>query len=190
MLTEEKINQRSNKSYGPDEHHAMEKYHVLSPESEESSDEQSDDDYLFEDISDRKYSDVEELDIDYAGSETSFAASVNSLACDNVTAIASNFGGGVKASRNDMLGTCGVKELKTGGLEQKFCNATHVADETQMCTISCSVDTLENWASSGGIDWELVSETQKGQNEKAASNRSKVNLHCWEGSWRNGSNCN
>ena len=63
-------------------------------------------------------------------------------------------------------------ELKTEGSDQKFCNATHVADETQMCTTECTVDTLENWTSSGGIDRQLVSEIQKGQNDQAAGDRS------------------
>ena len=101
----------------------------------------------------------------------SFGASLNSIACNNVTTIASNFDGGAKTSRNDMLGAWALMELKTGGLDQKFSNATHVADETQMCTTECTADTLENWTSSGGIDWQLVSETQKGQNDKAAGSR-------------------
>ena len=170
--TEEKVIERSAESCGPDEHHAMEKNYVLSPESEEISDEQSDDGYLFDDTSDTDFSDVEEFDDDEARSETSFAASLNSVACGNVTALASNFGCGVKASRNDMLGAGALMELKTGGSHQKFCNVTHGADETQMCTTECTVDTLENWISSGGIARQLVSETQKGQNEKAAGDRS------------------
>ena len=170
--TEEKIIERSKESCGPDEHHAMEKDYVLSPESGELSDEQSDDDYLFEDASDTDFSDVEEFDDNDSRSETSIAASLNSVACENVTALAISFGGGVKASRNDMLGAWALIKLKTGGSHQKFCNATHVADETQMCTTECTVDTLENWTSSGGIDRQLVSETQKGQNEKAAGDRS------------------
>ena len=169
--TEDKIIERSVESCGPDEHHAMKKDCVLSPESEEISDEQSDDEYWFQDVSDTVYSDVEELDVDDSRSETGFAASLNSVACDNVTAIASDFGGGVKASRDDMLGAWALMELKTGGVDQKFCNSTMVADETQMCTTECTVDTLENWKSSG-IDRPLVSETQKGQNDKAASDRS------------------
>ena len=63
-------------------------------------------------------------------------------------------------------------ELKTGGLDQKFCNARHLADKTQMCTTECTVDTFENWTSSGGIDRQLVSETQNGQKDKTAGNRS------------------
>ena len=165
--TEDKIIERSVESCGPDEHHAMKTDCVLSPESEEMSDEQSDDDNLFEDASD-----VVELDIDDARSETGFAASLNSIACDNVTALAISFGGGVKASRNDMLGAWALMELKTGGSHQKFCNVTKGADETQMCTTECTVDTLENWTSSGGIDGQLVSEAQKGQNDKAAGDRS------------------
>ena len=143
-------------SCGPDEHHAMENDYVLSPESEELSCEQSDDDYLFEDALDTDFPDVEKFDDNEARSETSFAESLNSVACDNVNAIASNFGGGVKTSRNDMLGAWALMELKTGGSDQKFCNATHVADETQMCTTECTVDTLENWTSSGGTDGQLV----------------------------------
>ena len=150
----------------------MEKDCGLSPESDELSDEQSDDDYLFEDISDTDFLDVEEFDDNDARSEKSFASSLNSVACDNVTEIAINFGGGVKTSRNDMLEAWGLMELKTGGSDQKFCNATHVADETQMCTTECTVDTLENWTSSGGFDRQLVSETQKGQNDKAAGDQS------------------
>ena len=72
-----------------------------------------------------------------------------------------------------MLGAWALMELKSGVVDQKFCNATHVADETQMCTIECTVDTLENWTSPGGIDRQLVSETQKGENDKAAVDRSK-----------------
>ena len=59
--TEEKIIERRVESCGPVEHHAMENDCVLSPESEEISDEQSDDDYLFEDASDTDFSDVEEF---------------------------------------------------------------------------------------------------------------------------------
>ena len=50
----------------------MEKDYVLSPESEELGDEQSDDDYLFEDTSDTYFSEIEELDVSDARSETSF----------------------------------------------------------------------------------------------------------------------
>ena len=131
----------------------MGKDFVLSPESKELSDEQSDERYFLEDISDTDFSDVEELDVNDERSETSFA-------------------GGVKASRNDMLGAWGFMELKTGGLDQKFCNGAQLADETQMCTSECTVGPLENWTSSGGIDWRLVSETQKGQNDREADDRS------------------
>ena len=170
--TEEKVIERRVESCCPVEHHAMENDCVLSPESQEISDEQSDDDYLFEDVSDTDFSDVEEFDDNNAKSETSFAASLNSVACENVTTIVSNFGSGVKASRNDVLGARALMELKTGVLDQKFCNVTHVADETQMCTTECTVDTLENWKSSEDIDRQLVCETQKGQNDKAAGDRS------------------
>ena len=159
-------------SCGPDEHHAMENDCVLSPESGELSDEQSDDDYLFEDASDTDFSDVEEFDVNNARSETGFAASLNSVACENVTALAINFGGGIKASRNDMLGALALMELKTRGSYQKFCNSGNVADETQICTTECTVDLLENWTSSGGTDGQLVCETQKVQNHKAAGDRS------------------
>ena len=103
---------------------------------------------------------------------SSFASSLNSIACDNVTAITKKVASGVKASRNDMLGAWSLMELKTGGVDQKFCNVTQVADETQMCTTECTVDTLENWTSSGGIDRQLVSETQKGQTDEAGGDRS------------------
>ena len=96
--------------------------------------------------------DVENFDDNEARSETSFAGSLNSVACGNVAALAINFGCGVKASRRDMLGAWALMELKTGGSYQKFCNATHVADETQICTTECTVDTLENWKGSGDID--------------------------------------
>ena len=43
-----------------------------------------------------------------------------------------------------MLGAWALMEFKTGGLDQKICNATHVADETQLCTTECTVDTLES----------------------------------------------
>ena len=165
LPTEEEIIERRVESCGPDENHAMEKA--------ELGDEQSGDENLFEDISDTDFSDVEELDVNYARSETSFAASLNSVACDNVTAIASDFGGGgVKASRNDMLGAGALMELEAGGLDQKFCNTINGADETEMCTTDCTVDTLENWTSPGGVDCQLVSEAQKGQNDKAAGDRS------------------
>ena len=45
----------------------------------------------FEDISDTDFSDVEEFDVNDERSETGFAASLHSVACDNVTAIANNF---------------------------------------------------------------------------------------------------
>ena len=165
--TEEKIIERSVESCGPDEHYAF----VLSPESVELSDEQLDDDNLFEDISDTDFSDVEELDVNDARSETTFAAILNSVACGNVAALAINFGGGVTASRNEMLGVWALMELKTEGVDQKFCKAAPMADETQMCTTENDMDTLENWTSPGGIDCQLVSETQKGQNDKAAGDR-------------------
>ena len=150
----------------------MNKDCVLLPESGELSDEQSDDDNLFEDISDTDFSDVEEFDVNDVRSETGFAASLNSVACDNVTAIANNFSGGVKASRNDMLGAWDLMQLQTGGLDQKFCNSTRVADETQMRKTECTVDSLENWTSSRGFERKLVSENQMGQTNKAASDRS------------------
>ena len=115
--TEEKVIERSVESCGPDEHHAVGKDCVLSPESGELSGEQSDDDNLFEDVSDTDFSDVVELDVDDSRSETSFALSLNSVACDNVTAVASDFGCGVKASRNDMLGASALMELKKGGMD-------------------------------------------------------------------------
>ena len=127
---------------------------------------------MFEDISDTDFSVVVEFDVDDSRSETNFAASLNSVACDNVTTIASDFGVGVKASRKDMLGAWALIELKTGGSYQKFCNATHGAEETQMCTTECTTDTLENRSNSGGIDRQLVCETQKGENNKAAGDRS------------------
>ena len=170
--TEEKVIERRVESCGPDEHHAMEKECVLSPESGELSDEQSDDDNLFEDISYTDFLNVEEFDVNDARSETGFAASLNSVACDNVTAIASDFGGDVKASRDDMLGAWALMELKKGGMDLKLCNATDKADETQMCTTECNVDTFENWTSSGGTDRLLISEKQKGQSKIAAVDRS------------------
>ena len=150
----------------------MKKDCVVSPESGELSNQQSDDDNLFEDISDTNFLDVEEFDVNNAKNETGFATSLNSVACDNVIPIASDFGGGVKANRNDMLGVWALMQLKTGGMDQKFCNSTKVAVETQMCTTECTVDILENWTSSGGIDCQLVSETQKGQSNIAAVDRS------------------
>ena len=140
--SEEEINERRFESCGADEHHAMENDYVLSPESGELNDEQSDDDYFFEDISDTDFLNVDEFDVNEARSDTSFAASLNSVACDNVTAIASNFGGCVKASRSVMWGARALIELKTGGVDQKLCNATNVADETQMCTAEYTVDTF------------------------------------------------
>ena len=172
ILTEEKINERRVESCGPDEHHAMEKDCVLSPESGKQSDEQSDDDNLFEDISDTDFLDVEEFGVNDARSETGFAASLSSVACDNVTAIASDFGGDVKASRDDLLGAWALMELKKGGMDLKLCNATNEADETQMYTTQITVDTFENWTSSGGTDRLLISETQKGQHDKATGDRS------------------
>ena len=170
--TEEKVIERRVESCGPVEHHAMENSYVLSPEYEEISDEQLDDDYLFEDASDTDFLDIEEFDDNDERSERSFAASLNSVICDNVTAIVSSFGGGVKASRSDLLGAWALMKLKTGGLDQKFCNATNVADETQMCTTERTVDTLENWTSSRGIDRQLVSEKKMCQNDEAAGDLS------------------
>ncbi|XP_075246027.1 sugar phosphate exchanger 3-like [Convolutriloba macropyga] len=69
ILTEEKIIERSVESCGPDEHHAMKKGCVLSPKSGELSDEQSDDDNLFEDNLDTDFSVVEEFDVNDARSE-------------------------------------------------------------------------------------------------------------------------
>ena len=172
ILTEEKVIKRSVESCGPDEHHATEMDYVLSPESEKTSDEQSDDGYLFEDASDTDFSDVEEFDDNDARSETGFAGSLDSVACGNVTALAINFGDGIKVSRNDMLGAWALIKLKTGESHQRFCNVTNGADETQVCTTECTVGTLENWTSYGGTDRQLVSETQKGQNNKAAGDRS------------------
>ena len=145
-----------------------------------------------EDVSDTVFLDIEEIDVDDARSEKCVGSRLNSVACDNVTAIASNFGGGVKASRNDMFGACDLMELKTRGMEQNFCSATHVAEETQMRTTECTVDSLENWISSGGIDRQLVSETLKGQNKKAAGGRSNfsqlgMELKEWVQSQLNGS---
>ena len=117
------------------------------------------------------FSDVEGLDDNDARSETNFAESLNSVACCNVIAIASSFGSGVKTSRNDMLGAWGLMELQTGGSDLKFCNATQVADETQMCITECNVDTLENCTGSGGIDRQLVSAAHKGQNDKVGGDR-------------------
>ena len=167
----EKI-ERKLESCGPDEHCAVEKDYVQSPESDELSDEQLYDDNLFEYISDTNFSDVEEFDVNVARSETGFAASLNSVACDNLTAIASDFGGGVKANRNDMLGAWALMELKPGGVDQKFFNSTKVADETQTCTTECTVDTWKSWTSSVQVDRQLVSEKQMGQNDKAAKDRS------------------
>ena len=100
-----------------------------------------------------------------------FSVSLNSVASDNVTSITSNFGSGFKASRNDMLRAWGLMKLKTDGLDQKFFNATHVADETQMCKTECTVDTFEYCTSSGVIDRQLVCETQKGQKDNASVDR-------------------
>ena len=127
----------------------------MSAESKELSDEQSDDDYLFESNSDKYFLHLDELDANDASSKTSFAASLNSVVCDKVTAKASNFGSLSKLAETICWepGT-----LTTGRLDQKFCNATHVADEIHICTTECPVYTLVNWTSSGRIDWQLVSE--------------------------------
>ena len=119
---------------------------------------------------------VDDFDDNDARSETSFAACLNSVACDNVIAIASNFGVGVKGSRSHTLGAWALMELKTRGVDEKFCNATSVADETQMCTTECTLDILENWTSSGCIDRQLVSETRKGPNNKTADDGSSFGL--------------
>ena len=58
-----------------------------------------------------------------------------------------------------MLGACVLMELKTRVLDQKFCNVTHVADDTRICTTEFTVDTLQNGKSSGGIARKLVSKT-------------------------------
>ena len=98
QTSEGEIIERKVESCGPNEHYAVEKDYLQSPESDELCDEQSDDENLFENISDTGVSDVEELDVNDARSETGFAASLNSAASDNVTAIASDFGGGVKTT--------------------------------------------------------------------------------------------
>ena len=172
QMSEGKIIERKVESCRPNEHYAVEKDYVQSPESDELSDGLSDDDNLFEDISDTDFLDVEKFDVNDARSETGFVASLKSVACDNVTAIASDFGGGVKASREDMLRAWALMKIKTGGVDQKFCSSTKLAHETQMCTTEFTLDTLENWTSPGGIDSQLVSETQKGQNDKAAVDQS------------------
>ena len=156
------VDQMSIKIYG--------KILLLSPEFHEISNEQSDDGFL-KIFWIQIFKNIEKLDVDNAGSKTSFAASLNSVACDNVTVIASNFGGSVKASRTDILGAWALMELQTRGLHQKFRNATHVTDETQMCTTECSVDTLETWTIPSENDRQLVSETNKVQNDKGAGNR-------------------
>ena len=74
--------------------------------------------------------------------------------------------------RNDKMGAWGLRGLKTGILEQKLCSATNVAEKTQLCTTECTVDTLEQCTCSGGIDRQMVSETGKGQKDKAAGDRS------------------
>ena len=169
QTSEEKFIERSVESNGPHEHHPTENDYALSPESEELSYEQSDDDYWFEDASDTDFSDAEEREVNEARSETSFSGSLDSVACGNVAALAINFGGGVKTNRNDMLGARALMELKTGGMDQKFCNSRNVDDETQICTTEC---TLEDRTSSGGTDRRLVCETQRGQNDEAAGDRS------------------
>ena len=64
-----------------------------------------------------------------------------------------------------------------------------------MCTTECFVDTLENWTSSDVIDRQLVSETQKVQNHKAAGDRSNFEecgkvLEAWVQSQLNESQLN
>ena len=86
-----------------------------------------------------RFLDVEDIDINDARSEASF----NSVACVYVLLIASSFGGGVKAGRNDVLGAWGLLELKTEGLNQKLGNAANVVDETQLCKNECTKGTLE-----------------------------------------------
>ena len=130
------------------------------------------DDYLFEDVSDAEFFGCRGTGCQRNEKRDKFAGSLDSVACDNVTALAINFGVGVKNSRNDMLGAWSLMELKTGGLDQKFCNATHGAGETQMCTTECTLDTLEIWTTSRGNDRQLISATQKSQNDKAGSDRS------------------
>ena len=117
QTSEEKIIERSVESCGPDEHYAVEKDLVQSPESDELSDERSDDENLFEDVSCPDFLDVEDFDVNDARSETCCATSLNSVACDNVTAIARDFVGGVKASRDDLLGAWALIALKTGGVD-------------------------------------------------------------------------
>ena len=164
----------------------MEKAYVLSPESEELSNELSNDGYWFEHVLDTDFLDVEELDVNYAGSERGFAAILNSVACNNVTAKSSNFDGGAKISRNDMLGAWGLMEIKPGGLDQKFCNATHVVDETQMSTTECAVDKRI-----GQLQEELVGSYVRHRRVKTIRPQvtEKV-LRSWERSWRKGCNLN
>ena len=71
-LRQKKISEQIVESWGPDEHHAMENYYVLSPDSAELSDEQWNEDDLFEDNLDTDFLDVEDV-VNEARSWTSFA---------------------------------------------------------------------------------------------------------------------
>ena len=164
----------------------MEKAYVLSPESEELSNEQSNDDCWIEHVLDTDFSDVEELVVNNAGSERGFSAILNSVACNNLTAKSSNLDGGAKISRNDMLGAWGLMEIKSGGLDQKFCNATHVVDETQMCTTECAVDRRI-----GQLQEELIGSYLRHRRVKTIRPQvTDIVLRIWERSWRNGCNLN
>ena len=115
---------------------------------------------------------MEALDLNDAISETSFGTNLEEVACDSVTEIDSKNVNRVKALRKDMLlGAWGLMKLETGGLDHTFCNATNLADETQLCTTEFTMDTLENGSVSGETDWPLVSETKKRQKDEAASDR-------------------
>ena len=119
---------------------------------------------MVEDNSDTDISDVKELDLNDARSEANFARGfkVEEVKWDTKKE------NKIKALRNDVYGAWSSMALKTRILNQKFDNATNVADWTQLCTTGCTIDTLKEWSPSGGTDWQLVSETQKGQNVKEA----------------------
>ena len=91
--------------------------------------------------------------------------SFNAKASNNVTAIASFFEDSVKASSNILLGAWSSMELKTEGS-----NRNSAMQQTWLMRYNCVQlsSLMTTWKKCpGGIDWELVSETQKRQQVEA-----------------------
>ena len=120
-----------------------------------------------------------------ARNETNFAAtSFSSEARNIVTAIARQFGGSVKAGRNDKLGARGFMELELEGLEQKFCNATTSLMRHNCAQLRALLTTWRNCEVQEELigSWYLKSRKVK----KLMRQANRVHSHSWERSCKNG----